>query len=74
MAIDFNEILSTEQKQIILSNTIQQFAAEGYKLELNRQVAEKQEDNADNLASIDKDIETIQKAIEIYQNELNALG
>jgi hypothetical protein len=74
MTIDFNQVLSTEQKQAILSNSIQQFAAEGYKLELNRQVAEKQEDNADNLAAIDKDIATIKGAIDIYQKELEALS
>ena len=68
---NFNELLTKEQKEIILIQNIQQFAAEGYKLNLSRQISE---GNEELLAVIDHDINVIVKAINIYQEELDSLS
>jgi hypothetical protein len=75
MSVDFNALLTLEQKQQILANNIQQFAAQGYTLNLNREAIEKAnpEDLQDRLAAIDADIKTVESATEVYQAALEEL-
>jgi hypothetical protein len=72
MSVDFNALLTLEQKQAILANNIQQFAAQGYTLKLNREAIEKAnpEDLQDRLAAIDADIKTVESATDVYQAAL----
>jgi hypothetical protein len=72
MSVDFNALLTLEQKQAILANNIQQFAAQGYSLQLNREVVLKAggEDVQERLDTIDADIKTIETATEVYQAAL----
>lgn len=73
MSIDFSALLTTEQKQNLLSQRIQQFAAEGYQHTLNKQVAEAKADES--LAeSSQQAIDTLSAAIEEYQAELDKLA
>jgi hypothetical protein len=76
MSVDFNALLTLEQKQAILANNIQQFAAQGYTLKLNREAIEKvnPEDLQDRLAAIDADIKTVESATEVYQAALADLN
>lgn len=76
MSVDFNALLTLEQKQAILTNNIQQFAAQGYTLALNREAIEKAnpEDLQDRLAAIDADIKTVESATEVYQAALADLS
>ena len=72
MSVDFNSLLSVEQKQALLQQRIQQFAAEGYQHTLNKQVAETKGDEA--LATSSQEaIDTLTTAIETYQAELDSL-
>jgi hypothetical protein len=75
MSVDFNALLTLEQKQQILANNIQQFAAQGYTLSLNREAIEKAnpEDLQDRLDAIDADIKTVESATEVYQAALEEL-
>ena len=75
MSVDFNALLTLEQKQQILANNIQQFAAQGYTLNLNREAIEKAnpEDLQDRLDAIDADIKTVESATEVYQAALEEL-
>ena len=76
MAIDFNVLLTTEQKVAIVSGNIQQLAAQAYTLDLNKKAIENSEiaDKEDRLAAIIADEETLSKALEIYQAELAELS
>lgn len=72
MSVDFGSLLTVEQKQALLQQRIQQFAAEGYQHTLNKQVAESKEDEALATASQEA-IDTLSEAIEAYQTELDSL-
>jgi hypothetical protein len=75
MAIDFNALLTTEQKVAIVSNNLQQFAAQAYTLELNKRAIQDSDisDKEERLATLAVDEDTLQKAITIYQAELAEL-
>lgn len=69
MAIDFNSLLSAEQKKEILQGRLQQFASEAYQLELNRQTASAI-GTPEQLEKIDGSLVLLEKAIVIHQQEL----
>ena len=74
MSIDFGALLTTEQKQNLLSQRIQQFAAEGYQHTLNKQVAESKDPVDENLLEQSNNaIATLTAAISEYQAELDKL-
>jgi len=70
--IDFGSLLSTEQKRSLLEQRIQQFAAEGWQHQLNRNAAESLGDT-DLVAASDDAIAKISSAIEVHQAELATL-
>lgn len=72
MAIDFNALLSTEQKVAIVSNNIQQLAAQAYTLQLNKKAIQEADiaDKEDRLVALAADEETLEKAIAVYEAEL----
>lgn len=72
MAIDYNALLSNEQKAEILNGRIRQFAAEAYQISLNKQTA-LELDSADQVEKIDESLLMLEKAIEIHQKELTLL-
>jgi uncharacterized protein YlxW (UPF0749 family) len=74
MSIDFGALLTTEQKQNLLTQRIQQFAAEGYQHTLNKQVAESKDPVDENLLEQSNNaIATLTAAISEYQAELDKL-
>ena len=74
MAIDFDALLTDEQKRGILAQRIQQFAAEGYQINLNKQVAEKTENAEQAVADAEANLAIIEQAIDTYKAELEKLG
>ena len=68
MAIDYSGLLSPEQKQALLTERIQQFAAEAYQHQLNKQIAESIGD-VDAVAAADAALATLETAIGVYQAE-----
>lgn len=75
MAIDFNALLTNEQKVALVANNLQQLAAQAYVLELNKKAITESEvsDKEERLISMSADEETLQKAIAVYQAELESL-
>lgn len=75
MTIDFNALLTQEQKVAIVTNNLQQLAAQAYTLELNKKAIEDSNvaDKEDRLVGIAADEETLEKAISVYQAELDEL-
>jgi len=72
MSVDYNSLLTDEQKRNILTQRIAQFASDAYQHSLNKATSEKVGD-ADGVATSEKAIATIEAAIEIHQAELAAL-
>jgi hypothetical protein len=72
MAIDFDTLLTVDEKANILTQRIKQFAAEGYQINLNKQVAESTE-NAAGVEEADKNLVIIEEAINTYKAELDSL-
>ena len=72
MAIDFESLLSNEQKANLLQQRIAQFAAEAYQHELNKKTgasigSEEQVESSTNALAV------LEQAIQIHQDELNNL-
>jgi hypothetical protein len=72
MAIDFNEILTVEQKRQILEQRILQYAAVRYENVLNKETAEKTNNTAA-IEEADNNIATCEAAIETHNEHLNSL-
>lgn len=72
MALNFDELLTVEQKRSIISNKITEFAAQAYQIALNKKTLE---DSAseEQLEAIDRDTALLEKAIATYQAELDSL-
>jgi Spy/CpxP family protein refolding chaperone len=73
MAIDFGALLTPEQKQDLLTQRINQFAAEAYQHELNRQIAVNVND-AQAIEQAETALATLETAIDVHQVELNGLS
>jgi hypothetical protein len=72
MTVDYNSMLTDEQKRNILQQRISQFAAEAYQHSLNKQTCETLEDTA-GIEAAEKSLSILNAALEVHQNELNAL-
>jgi hypothetical protein len=72
MTVDYNSMLTDEQKRNILQQRISQFAAEAYQHSLNKQTCETLEDAA-GIEAAEKSLSILNAALEVHQNELNAL-
>ena len=72
MSLDINELLSDDNKRKILSERINQFAAEIYQYELNKKTAEATE-MQNHIDAADKAIAILTKAIEIHKAELETI-
>lgn len=72
MAIDYNALLTEEQKRGILNQRIAQFAAEAWQHELNKQTCQHIGDDA-GVENADKALATLEAAITVHQGELGNL-
>ena len=74
MSIDFNALLTVEEKQNIVVNKIKNYAAEAYQVSLNKEaLAKNPEANADGLTESDKALLNLEEAINVYKTELESL-
>jgi phosphoribosylformylglycinamidine (FGAM) synthase-like amidotransferase family enzyme len=69
MSINFDELLTNDQKAELIRNRIAQFAAEAYQLTLNRKTAQTVSEEA-NLENIDKSLSMLETAISVHKEEL----
>jgi hypothetical protein len=72
MSIDYDALLSPEQKRSLLENRISQFAGEAYQYSLNLKTAE-QIGSEDQIEAIKKSLEVFESAIQVHQEELSKL-
>jgi hypothetical protein len=72
MSIDFDVVLTNEQKAEIIQQRITQFAAEAYQHELNKKTAEKL-GSEDQIENINKNLEILEAAIGVHKEELAKL-
>ena len=73
MAIDFNNLLTHDQKRDLLTQRIAQFATEAYQHELNRQIAVSVNDEQATLQA-ESALATLETAINVHEVELNGLS
>lgn len=72
MAIDYASILTGDQKRALIEQRVQQFAAEAYQHELNKQIAITIGDET-SVAQADAALATLEIAINTYQAEAASL-
>ncbi|CAB4242134.1 hypothetical protein UFOVP222_25 [uncultured Caudovirales phage] len=75
MSIDFNALLTVEDKQSILSQRLKNYAAEAYQINLNTDALKLDtENNVDAIAESEKALTNLANAINVYQKELDSLA
>ena len=72
MTIDYNNILSSEQKRSIVSQRISQLAAELYQHSLNKKAFENIGDEP-GVESTEKAITILESALSVHEEELKSL-
>lgn len=72
MAIDYSQYLNDEQKRAILTQRVQQFAAEAYQHEINKKLATEM-DNETGVAQADEALAVLGTAIQLHEDELAKL-
>lgn len=73
MAINFEELLTVEQKQQILQQRISQFAAEAWQHQLNKQTCQTLNDVEGETAA-NNALSVLEAAIQVHQDKLTELN
>jgi hypothetical protein len=75
MSIDFNSLLTVEERTSVLTQRIQQLAVEAYQLSLNLIVINAQpEPNEQAQTEINNNLNLLEQMISVYKQELDSLG
>ena len=75
MSIDFNSLLTVEERKAVVTQRIQQLAVEAYQLTINKKVLESQaEPNEQALLEITNNLNFLEQIISAYSQEQNLLG
>jgi hypothetical protein len=72
MTLDYNSLLTDEQKRTILQQRISQFAAEAYQHSLNKKTCEGLED-LEGAENAQKSLQILEAAITVHKAELDSL-
>ncbi len=72
MTLDYNSLLTDEQKRTILQQRISQFAAEAYQHSLNKKTCEGLED-LEGAENAQKSLQILEAAITVHHAELDSL-
>lgn len=72
MAIDYSQYLSADQKRNLLTQRVQQFAAEAYQHSLNAKLASETGNEA-GVAQAEEALTILEQAITLHQQELDSL-
>jgi hypothetical protein len=74
MSIDFNSLLTVEERTSVVTQRIQQLAVEAYQLSLNLNVINAQEEpNEQAQTEINNNLGLIEQMISVYKQELDSL-
>ena len=74
MSIDFNSLLTVEERKAVVSQRIQQLAVEAYQLSLNLNVLNAQEVPSEQaLTEINNNLNILKQMISVYKQELDSL-
>jgi len=74
MSIDFNSLLTVEERKAVVSHRIQQLAVEAYQLSLNLNVFNAQEVPSEQaLTEINNNLNILEQMISVYKQELDSL-
>ena len=71
--MDYSTLLTDNQKREILVGRIQQFASEAYQISLNQKVLTENGGEEVAIASNEANLATLEKAIQVHQEELASL-
>lgn len=75
MSIDFNSLLTVEERKAVVTQRVQQLAVEAYQLSLNLNVLNAQEEpNEQALTEINNNLNILEQMISVYKTELASLG
>jgi hypothetical protein len=75
MSIDFNSLLTVEERKAVVTQRIQQLAVEAYQLTINKKVIDSQpEPNAQASEEIENNLKFLEQIIATYSEELKTLG
>lgn len=75
MSIDFNTLLTVDERKSVVTQRVQQLAVEAYQLSLNLKVLNAQEEpNEKALSEINTNLELLDQMISVYKQELESLG
>lgn len=74
MTIDFNSLLTVEERTSVVTQRIQQLAVEAYQLSLNLNVINAQEEpNEQAQTEINNNLNLLDQMISVYKQELDSL-
>lgn len=75
MSIDFNSLLTVDERKAVVTQRVQQLAVEAYQLSLNLNVLNAQEEpNEQALTEINNNLNLLDQMISVYKQELDSLG
>lgn len=75
MSIDFNSLLTVDERKAVVTQRVQQLAVEAYQLSLNVNVLNAQEEpNEQALTEISNNLALLEQMISVYKQELDSLG
>ncbi len=75
MSIDFNSLLTVEERKSVVTQRVQQLAVEAYQLSLNLNVLNAQEEpNEQALTEINNNLNILGQMIAVYKQELDSLS
>lgn len=75
MSIDFNSLLTVEERKSVVTQRVQQLAVEAYQLTLNLNVFNAQEEpNEKALLEITNNLNLLEQLISVYKQELDSLS
>jgi hypothetical protein len=74
MSIDFNTLLTVEERKTVVTQRLQQLAIEAFQLTVNLRVLNNQENpNEQALTEINNNLNVLEQLIDEYKIELNSL-
>lgn len=74
MSIDFNSLLTVDERKAVVTQRVQQLAVEAYQLTLNLKVVNAQEEpNEQAVTEIGNNLNLLEQMISVYNEELGTL-
>lgn len=75
MSIDFNSLLTVDERKAVVTQRVQQLAVEAYQLTLNLKVVNAQEEPSEQaITEITNNLNLLEQMLSTYSAELSTLG